>query len=147
MHLYRKGFDTFTVITSRDLFNKLASFLVCLFSGTRRAICFIFLIALFSVDNILFKSEEVSIDLFLDMFLSILFSDVGVFSLTDEALSFGNFSVSTLELRISRLEPPISFSLDTRFSFPFSDCDFSLLDVSNASFSFSEDVVLDVGIF
>ena len=81
------------------------------------------------------------------MFLSILFSDVGVFLLTDEVLSFGNFSVSTLELRISRLEPSISFSLDTRFSFPFSDCDFFLLDVSNASFSFSEDVVLDAGIF
>ena len=72
------------------------------------------------MDNTLFKSEGVSIAL--DMFLAILFSDVGVFSLSDKLLSFVSFSVSTLELRISGLEPSLSHSLDARFSFPFSDC-------------------------
>ena len=81
------------------------------------------------------------------MFLTSLFLDVGVFSLTDKVLSFGSFSISTVELRISGLEPSILFSLDLRFSFPFSDCAFFLLEVSIASYSFSEEVLNQGGNF
>merc|ERR1712175_61798 len=85
--------------------------------------------------GVLLKSEGVSKELFLDMFLSILFLDVGVFSLTDKGLSFGSFSFSILELRISGVKPSISFSFDTRGSFPCFDCVSFLLGVSIASLS------------